>query len=424
MRILHIIQRYLPAHGGAERYLHEIAKRLVRDGHEVVTFTTDAAEVSALWDPRGRRFATHFEIIDGVKVYRFPVRHLPGGAFTYAAIRRLLWGLSRTPLPTSLAHFLAQFTPYVPDLFARLAATREHFHVVAGMTIVFEPLLYAGLLFARRTGTPFLVFPLTHLGAGPAPGQDDLSAFYTMRHQVEIVQSADFVITQTPDETNFYARFGIPTERMIEAGAGVTPENVLEGNGARFRSHHNIPTNEPLVGMIGTLSRDKGADDVLRAACLLWKRGLRFRLVLAGFTPPALQACIARLSAEERARITLLGPVDDATKHDLLAALQVLVLPSRSDSFGIVYLEAWLYEKPVIGANVWGIRHVIAHEVDGLLVPFGSPDQLADAIAKLLTTPSLATQLGKQGKQKVLSRYLWDHVYARVRPAYECQPRR
>lgn len=418
MRILHVIQRYVPAHGGAEQHLHEIGRRLVQDGHEVVTITSDARDVVALWDPRGARFETHHETIDGVEVRRFPLQHAPGGALTYAAVRRLLWLYSKTPFPLAPAYLLSHVTPRIPGLFHWLRETPEAFDVVAAMTIVFEPLVYEAWRYAQQHGIPFLLYPLTHLGAGPRPGVDDLASFYTMRHQVALVRQADVVFAQTPDEADFYAARGVTRERLVIAGAGVNPEDVLGGDAVCFRERFSIG-NRPLVGMIGTLSRDKGAHTVLEAALHLWASGEDFVLALAGFMPAEFARRLESVPPCWRTRIIALGPIDNTIKRHMLAALDVLVLPSRSDSFGIAFLEAWLYGKPVIGAHVWGVRTLIEHERDGLLVPFGDPQALAQAIKYLLDTPEVAAAFGQRGREKVKANHLWAHVYARVRPYYE-----
>jgi glycosyltransferase involved in cell wall biosynthesis len=82
-------------------------------------------------------------------------------------------------------------------------------------------------------------------------------------------------------------------------------------------------------------------------------------------------------------------------------------MPSRTDSFGIVYLEAWLYRKPVIGARAWGVTDLIEHERDGLLVPFGDVPALVNAITSLLDHPAKAAIMGNRGETKVLTYHTW-----------------
>ncbi len=114
----------------------------------------------------------------------------------------------------------------------------------------------------------------------------------------------------------------------------------------------------------------------------------------------------------------LLGFIPDEDKRDLLDAGDVFVMPSRTDSFGIVYLESWLYKKPVIGALAGGVPEVISHGEDGYLVPFGDVTRLADCIATLLTDKDLARRFGEAGCRKVLTEHTWDKKYDMISQVY------
>ncbi|MGC8779346.1 MAG: glycosyltransferase family 4 protein, partial [Anaerolineae bacterium] len=128
---------------------------------------------------------------------------------------------------------------------------------------------------------------------------------------------------------------------------------------------------------------------------------------------------LAGLPPADRARLHVLGQVSETEKRDLLAAADVFAMPSRTDSFGIVYLEAWLYRKPVIGARTWGVMDVIEDGRDGLLVPFGDVPALADAISSLLADAPRRAKMGALGEAKVYRLFTWDAQYARVRDLYE-----
>jgi glycosyltransferase involved in cell wall biosynthesis len=93
-------------------------------------------------------------------------------------------------------------------------------------------------------------------------------------------------------------------------------------------------------------------------------------------------------------------------------------MPSRTDSFGIVYMEAWLCGKPVIGARAGGVPAVISDEQDGLLVDFGAVADLASKIKTLLVNPGLAARFGQAGRAKVLADYTWPVVFGKVYAVY------
>lgn len=417
MRILHLIQRYWPAVGGAEIHLGELSARLAAEGHQVTIATTDAADFELLWNPRRRRIPCMEEIHGGVRILRFPVRHLPVSMLTYPGVRRLLWLLSLTrPVPLPYLFTLARFTPWVPGLWQWLATTGEQFDLVGGMTICFEPVLEAGLRFARRRNVPFVAYPLTHLGAGPRPGSDALSRFYTMRHQTALVCLADAAVVQTPTEQAFYAGRGMPLDRLVVAGPGVDPAQVLGGDGARFRRKHGLQGT--IVVSLAAMSYDKGTVHLVEAVRLMWREGRSVELVLAGTVTEPFRQFLAALPEFDRKRVKVLGQVDDAEKRDMLAAADVFCMPSRTDSFGIVYLEAWLYGVPVIAARTWGVSDVVADGGDGLLVPFGDVTALKQALLSLLSSPDMRSQMGARGQQKVVRFHTWEQKYAPVRDLY------
>jgi glycosyltransferase involved in cell wall biosynthesis len=417
MRILHLIQRYWPARGGAESHLGEVSARLAAAGHQVTVATTDALDFELFWNPHCRRIASREEMHAGVRILRFPVRHLPAAPLAYSGVRRLLWLLSAArPVPQSILFCLARLTPRVPDLWRWLATTDEGFDLAAGMTICFEPLLEAGWRFARRRNIPFVAYPLTHLGAGAQPGNDVLSRFYTMRHQVALVRAADAAVLQTPAERNFYTVRGVAPERLVVAGSGVDPSNVLGGDGARFRRAHNL--DGFLAVSLAALSYDKGTVHLVEAVRQLWRAGRSIELILAGVATAPFQAYLSTLPPADRMRIRLLGSIEEAEKRDMLAAADVFAMPSRTDSFGIVYLEAWLYRVPVVAARTWGVSDVITDGQDGLLIPFGDVPALAQALGYLQDHPDARAELGARGEAKVYRLHTWAQKVAPVSDLY------
>lgn len=417
MRVLHLSQRYWPALGGAESYLSQISERLVARGHAVTVATSDALDIELFWHAARRRAGSASDVHNGVDIRRFPVRHLPYPTLSYPALRRIIWLLSLSRVtPVAILDKLASYTPWMPDLWRWLGQLTDRFDLVAATTICFEPFLLAGLRFARRQHVPFVCYPLTHLGAGPRPGQDELSRFYTMRHQVSLVRASDGVVAMTGDERRFYLERGVQPENIIVAGPGVNAEDVLGGDGARFRAQHGLAG--PIVASLSTLMYDKGTVHVVEAVRRLWAAGMEVELVLAGALLEPFVRYLDALPAADRQRIRVLGAVSEEEKRDLLAAADVFAMPSRTDSFGIVYLEAWLYGKPVIGAQTWGVRDVIRDGVDGLLVPFGDVAALTDALSGLLADPARRAAMGAAGRAKVYAEHTWDKKFPIIEGLY------
>ena len=417
MRILHVIARYWPGVGGAEMHLAEISARLAAEGHQVTVATTDALDFQTLSDPRRRRVATLDEQHDGVRILRLPVRHLPACPRGYAAWRYLLRYLSASAVtPVRGLAWLSRFTPWVPGLWHWAQTNRDEFDLVGGMSILFEPVVAAGLSMAQRRQVPFVIYPLTHLGVGAVPGGDHLSSFYTMRHQIALVRASQAVLAQTATERAFYEGKGVPGERISVVGPGVDPAKVLGGEGQRFREKHGI--QGPLVASLASLDYSKGTVSLVEAVRQVRGTGRQVALALAGTMMESFRLYWEGLAPEDRQGVQVLGPVSEEEKRDLLAACDVFAVPSRTDSFGIAYLEAWLYGKPVIGARAWGIGDVIQDDNNGRLVPFGDAPALAAAIVDLLDHPETRAALGACGQEEVYRSHTWEHKYAQVRGIY------
>lgn len=414
MRILHVNAGYPPFIGGAETYLQVLSERLAHDGHQVTVVTTDATGVENFWATDRPRVETLCETVNGVEVHRCRVANLRPAPWAFIVLRRAATEITRLPGSAPLLRLAGRFMPWVPDLEPTLNSLPGPFDLVHGVNISLEWPLIAAWRYARRHGLPFLTTPFVHVGE---PGSRHVSRNYTMRHQLEALRDADAVIVQTDIEGQALARLGVPAERPHRAGMGVDPESVQGGDGQGYRARHRL--QGPLVTFIGAVTPDKGAIHLCQAVAALWDQGHQVELVLAGPPVDQFRRAFARLPAVVQERVRLTGPVVGDQKRDLLAATDVLALPSRVDSFGIVFLEAWACGKPVIGARAGGVPEVVDDGVDGLLVPYGDVPALAEAVTCLLGDESLAARMGAAGREKVLTRYTWDHIIPRIVAVYE-----
>jgi glycosyltransferase involved in cell wall biosynthesis len=238
-----------------------------------------------------------------------------------------------------------------------------------------------------------------------------------MPHQMTMLQGCDCVIVQTNLERDYLVARGVTEARIRQVGVGITAENLLGGNGERFRQRHSL--HAPIVFSIGPQAYDKGTMDLLQAMAQLWQQGLDADLVLAGPTLGDFERHLGTLSDSVRQRCRVLGFVSEEDKRDLLAAGDVFAMPSRTESFGIVYLEAWLYKKPVVGALAGAVPEVIRDGQDGFVVPFGDPTRLADAIRRLLSDRELARRFGEAGYQKTIAQHTWEIKYAALQSVYQ-----
>ncbi len=412
--VLHVNPAYPPFLGGAEIYTQAISERFQRDGHQVTVVTTDAAEVEYFWNPRKRHVEPGREQRNGVDVIRCPVRHLPVAPWSFYLLRRLATWIAQAPIDTTpVLRRLVPHMPGVPEIELTLTSLPATVDIVHGVNIALEWPLVAAWRYARRNSLPFVVTPFVHVGEY---GRTDVVINYVMPHQLEVLRDADAVIVQTDIEGKALERYGVSPSRIHKVGMGVDLTTLQGGEGQRFRTKHTL--TGPVVTFLGVVTYDKGSFHLVQAMEQMWNRGYDAHLVIAGPPVDEFLRFYNCLSEETRERIILLGPVLGQDKQDLLAATDVFVLPSRIDSFGIVYLEAWAYKKPVIGARAGGVPDVIAAGVDGILVDFGDVGELADAITQLLAEPALQNSFGQQGYEKVKTCYTWERIYTCLREIY------
>jgi glycosyltransferase involved in cell wall biosynthesis len=165
------------------------------------------------------------------------------------------------------------------------------------------------------------------------------------------------------------------------------------------RSHAPQPAGErsAVVGFAGRLILEKGADVFLRAASLVARvvPEARFVVIGDGRLRRELEALAGDLGLPEES-VRFLGFRDDAA--DLIAGLDVLAVPSRSDGTPRVVGEAMTAGVPVVASRVGGLPDQVTHRRTGLVVDPEDPEKLAAALVSLLLAPDEARQLGEAGR--------------------------
>lgn len=147
----------------------------------------------------------------------------------------------------------------------------------------------------------------------------------------------------------------------------------------------------------------KGVDVLLRALARLPESAASLTVIGDGAARPALQALAQDLGLAD-SRVRFLGPVPDSVRDAELSACDVFVLPSESEGFGIVYLEALARGKPCIAAQAGGAPEIVVPEQTGLVIPVPAAAHVADLSAAIvrLSDPGLRARLGAAGRRRVL----------------------
>src|SRR5262249_21353723 len=206
-----------------------------------------------------------------------------------------------------------------------------------------------------------------------------------------LLRWADGIFVQTELERAALLECGFPEAKLVLLSMGVEPAECTGGDRERVRREWGVGERDVVIGHLANNSVEKGTTDLLRAAEYSWQRGEQFHLVLAGPEMPNFRRFWRHHGSA--ARVRRLGVLNDKQKKEVFAGVDVFALPSRSDSFGLVLLEAWANGLPNVAYRAGGVAEVIRHEKDGLLVRCGDVAGLADALTRLINDGELRRKL-------------------------------
>jgi glycosyltransferase involved in cell wall biosynthesis len=408
LRVAHFVQRYPPALGGSEAYFACLSRYLVEQGMDVSVFTTNALDLEAFWTTRGRCVPPGLTREDGVSVRRYPLWRAPEH-------RRVLKVLSQIPVRTWQCLTLS-CNPIAWDMWRDAGGARQRFDLVHASAFPYGWPLTCALRLARRLDVPFLLTPFVHTG-DPEDSRDRTRRAYTSPALLTLVHAADRVFVQTDVEHEVLRSHGVSDSKLVLQGMGVELQSCTGGDRDRARARWEVKHDEVVIGHLANLSMEKGSVDLLRASQLAWQQGSRFRVVLAGPDMPNFRRFWDRFPAKDR--VCRMGVLSESQKRDFFAGIDVFALPSRSDSFGIVLLEAWANRVANVGYRAGGIAGVIRHDEDGLLVRCGDISGLAETLTHLARDAELRRRLGDAGNERLPCDFCWDDKLALVRNVYE-----
>lgn len=401
MRIAWFTHRYHPCIGGAETYGRALVRRFVAGGHAVDVFTSNAHDLWYFTDRRRKRLdAPTVSTVDGATVHRFPIRHIPLQRY----FGRLLSYAPHWPTRCRSASYM----PILPGI----DRIRGDYDAVFGVGFPYTVFSHAAYQTARAAGAPLILTPFLHL----ATPDDPYRKHYTRPHQIRLLREADTVVVVTRIEADAVAEWGIPRDRILTMRMALEHEEVTGGDPMALRRRLRLTAEDRLIGHLATLDPNKGTNDLVRAVVRLNVTRTHpdpVHLALAGTSGPSFEAFLAeQFPGGPPPWLHLLGPLSNPERAELFAGINLFSMPSRTDSFGIVFLEAWANGVPVVAAAAGGVPEVVCHGETGLLVPFGAVAQLADALAELLDDPEKARRMGAAGLDQVREGYTWDDRYA------------
>jgi len=409
VKVLHLIQRYRPAVGGSETWCREICQHLAQTA-EMKILTFDVFNEEEYWaDPPVEQCTLRLGRLDwdGRVLVRRYQRSLP--------IHTVYHSLLKVVLDRWLRIYF--YGPHSVEMYGRVFAEAQTADVVHLHTVPY-PHNLVGYLAARVRGKRVVITPHFHPGH---PHYERWSNYSLLKH-------CDSVITVSEYERDYLTGKGIDPKKIVVTGNGVNVEAYRPTDVARLKAKlwraHNLSAHTRAIVFLGRKVEYKGVATLVEA----FKRLPPDRdavLFLAGPSSAWFDEFYASLPVADHARIIDLGVLPEADKVDLLHLADVLVLPSRFEAFGIVLLEAWACQTPVIVADTGAMPGIVGDA--GFTFKFGNAADLAEKLDRLFNDPAQASRTAASGHAMVLERYTWAKLAERTKQAYhpaQVKPRR
>ncbi|MHA1981433.1 MAG: glycosyltransferase family 4 protein, partial [Promethearchaeota archaeon] len=388
--------RFFPSIAGGEFYFLKLAELLKNQYGDLLSITTsNAIDFKALKHPEGRlinKRDTNFSSYHQLPINRIIIDHNinKDSEFFQNELKKLDDLLHEVGLnidSTILAQFLAN-GPNLTNYFKnqlnlsiksdKLVKPSES--VVHSTYLPYNMLVYS-LIYAKSYGIKSFCTPFFHIE----------NPRYFKEEYWKILTYFDGIIACTKVEREYLIEKGINPQKITVIPMGVDynlyskPVKSKTGKTKSFKNKFGI--KNPFIFYCGYKNHEKGALALLKTAALTAKND-KFDYVFIGPSTTAFDFELKN-ARKEGARIINLSPGNmtgyfDWRKISAFQECSIFVMPSRSDAYGMVYLEAWAAGKPVIGANTPVMQEVIQHNVDGILVDFDDSQQLAKEIIKMM----------------------------------------
>ncbi|MEV0165105.1 D-inositol-3-phosphate glycosyltransferase [Nonomuraea fuscirosea] len=382
--------------GGMNVYIVESAKRLAELGVEVEIFTRATA----------RDLPPVAELVPGVLV-----RHLTAGPYEE---------MDRGDLPGQLCAFLSEVlrTEAVYDP-GRYDVIHSHYWLSGQV----------GWLAKERWGVPLVHTMHTMakvknrlLAAGDRPEPQA-----RVVGEEQVVSIADRLVANTSEEASeLIDLYGAERDRVVVVNPGVNLTLFQPASQGAARHRLGLPRDAHVLLFVGRVQPLKAPDVLLKAASrmLIDDPSLRGRLVVACVGGPsgnglARPSFLAELATELGISdvVRLVRPAPQEELADWYRAASVTVVPSYSESFGLVALESQACGTPVAAAAVGGLRTAVQDGVSGLLVDGHDPSQWARALRRFVTEPRWRDQLSA-GARAHAAAFGWQATAAHLREVY------
>ena len=416
---------FFPAISGAEFYFQRLAEILIsKYDYHIDIYTSNAIDFKALRDPKGKVITKedkYFFKVNKLKVNRFPVNYDYSESQILKELKSICAFKELNLFETHLEQFLKN-GPFLGDLLEYLLSQPDLNYDLIHTTFFPYFNCIIGLIIGKVLKKPTICTPFFHFS----------NPRYLDINLVDVLKKFDLLIACTNLEKQFLSQnYNIEPEKIKVIPMGVDNEkfsNFSPPNSKFLQFKKKFFDNKEkkfsLILFCGYKNYEKGALSILKSIPYILKKIKKVYFLFIGPSTMAFHKELSKISKLKNARIINFTPENltgyfDKKKLAAFKEADIYLMPSRSDAFGIAFLEAWSVAKPVIGARIGATPEVIRENIDGLLVEFDNPVDIAQKVIKLLKNKKLREKLGLAGQLKVIQNYTWKLVAKQTHQTYQ-----
>lgn len=374
MKILCVTQRFFPVVGGAEQIAEKLVDYLAKR-HEVTVYTTNALELNSFWDEKAKTVIS--VPAKSYKIKRYEI-------------------LTPSKVPKNFFKFPLSISspgPFSPGLWDELLNLKEDFDLIIASSFPYDHIIPA-FLASKKFQIPFILLPTIHL---------QYPEHYFTGTKLAILNESDAIVVFTNAEAQVLKSYNILQNRIHIIPNGIDTKTQLTKE-SNIQRELNIDEKSLIVLFVGMMSSAKGTISLIEALKTLWQKSKKIELILIGPSNSEFDKYFQNQDQKFLNHIHNLGIVSEEEKWKAFSSCDIFAMPSQSESFGLTYLEAWKFHKPVIGCKIPSTSEIIDDETNGFLIEFNDINHLASIIEKLEDS-NLRINLGNNGYKKLLENY-------------------
>ena len=384
MKILMLTWEYPPRIvGGIARVVHDLSKRLIKDGHEVTVITYRDGNVP------------EYENDKGVEVYRVDNYMIH---------------------PNNFIDWIMQLN------FNMIAKATEVINKEGGFDVIHAHdwlVTYAAKSLKQSFNLP-MVATIHATEAGRNSGiHDDTQRYINDTEWLLTYEATEVIVNSNYMKGHVQGLFGLPFDKISVIPNGINLNNFTGiDRDYDFRRRFAMD-NEKIILYVGRLVYEKGVQHLISAMPKILENYHDSKLVIAGKGGmiDELKSQVESMGLSNKVYFT--GYLNQKEVQKMYKCADVAVFPSTYEPFGIVALEAMLSENPIVVSDIGGLNEIVQHKENGMKTYCGNPNSIADAILELLYDHKLCAEITKKAKNKVRNEYNWNKISQDTHFAYQ-----